>query len=283
MDSGLNIIVVEDHDDLREATVEALRGLGHAARGLTCAEALDAELRAAPADLLVLDLNLPGEDGISLARRMRVAWPAMGIIMVTVREQVRSKIEGYDSGADLYLTKPTSIGELEAAIGALARRLRAQAPTTSRVEPDRAIGDTTANDQAGRFPSPPPEPSPVQRSRKQLHELHAYLTQLEGKLPTLEALAARVGLSARRLNDAFAREYGLPIHAFVTDRRLTAAYAAVRNTDLPLKQLASRLGYNHVNHFNTAFRKKFGFPPGQLRRGRGRQREAPSDEQDEAQ
>ncbi|MCX7178430.1 MAG: response regulator, partial [Proteobacteria bacterium] len=65
MDSTLNIIVVEDHDELREVTVAALCGMGHSARGVDCAEALDDELAAFHADLLVLDLNLPGEDGIS--------------------------------------------------------------------------------------------------------------------------------------------------------------------------------------------------------------------------
>ena len=86
-----------------------------------------------------------------------------------------------------------------------------------------------------RLHIPAPQPSPMPRSRQRLHTLHAYLTRLEGKLPTLEALATRVGISARRLNGAFAREYGQPIHTFVTERRLTAAYAAIRDTDLPLK------------------------------------------------
>lgn len=270
MAAGLNIIVVEDHDDLREVTVEALCALGHRVRGLACAEDLDAALRAAPADLLVLDLNLPGEDGISLARRVRGVRPELGIIMVTVRGEIRDKIEGYGSGADLYLAKPTSNEELEAAIAALARRLRTQVPSASPGEMDAAMGGAAGPDQAGGFPAPGPGLGPALRSQERLRRLHDDLLRLEGKLPTLEALAARVGLCARRLNGAFAREYGLPIHAFVTDRRLTAAYASIRDTDIPLKQLASRLGYAHVNHFNAAFRKKFGFPPGQLRRaGRG--------------
>lgn len=123
MDSPLNIIVVEDHDDLREITVAALGYLGHKVRGAHCAEALDDELGSFRADVLVLDLNLPGEDGLSLARRMRSAMPRIGIIMVTVREQIPDKTQGYDSGADLYLTKPTSMEELGAAIRALSRRL----------------------------------------------------------------------------------------------------------------------------------------------------------------
>ncbi|MCX7161451.1 MAG: response regulator, partial [Rhodocyclales bacterium] len=72
---ALNIIVVEDHDELREVTVAALCSMGHAARGVNCAEALDDALADFHAELLVLDLNLPGEDGLSLARRMRAAGP----------------------------------------------------------------------------------------------------------------------------------------------------------------------------------------------------------------
>ena len=133
MDSALNIIVVEDHDELREVTVAALCGMGHVARGVDCAEALDDELGAFRADILVLDLNLPGEDGISVARRMRAAGPDIGIIMVTAREAVRDKMTGYGSGADIYLTKPTSVEELGAAIQALSRRIRPDAPLAGQL------------------------------------------------------------------------------------------------------------------------------------------------------
>ena len=124
MDTPLNIVVVEDHADLREATVAALCSMGHDARGIDCAEALDDELGAFRADLLVLDLNLPGEDGLSLARRIRAAEPGIGIIMVTGRTQLNDRMRGYGSGADIYLPKPASVEELGAAIQALARRIR---------------------------------------------------------------------------------------------------------------------------------------------------------------
>jgi AraC-like DNA-binding protein len=75
-------------------------------------------------------------------------------------------------------------------------------------------------------------------------------------------------MSARRLNTAFADQYGLPIYAFIADWRLNEAYVAIRDSNVALKVLASRLGYSHVNHFNRAFRCKFDHPPGQLRRSR---------------
>lgn len=123
MDAVLNIIVVEDHDALREMTVEALCEQGHHAIGVDCAEALPDWL-GMPPDVMVIDLNLPGEDGISLALRIRATQPGIGIVMLTARNQTFEKTLGYQSGADIYLTKPISVEELSAAIQAIARRLK---------------------------------------------------------------------------------------------------------------------------------------------------------------
>lgn len=124
MATKLNIIVIEDHDALREMTVDGLLQVGHHVIGIDCAEALAETQRRLPIDLMIIDLNLPGEDGISLARRLRETHPHIGIIMLTARDAMTQKMEGYDSGADLYLTKPTSIEELNSAINALSRRLK---------------------------------------------------------------------------------------------------------------------------------------------------------------
>jgi DNA-binding response OmpR family regulator len=97
--------------------------MGHSVVGLDCAEALNDELGSKLADLLVIDINLPGEDGLSVAKRMREVQPDIGIIMLTGRSRLEDKIEGYDNGADLYLTKPVASGELNAAVNTLARRL----------------------------------------------------------------------------------------------------------------------------------------------------------------
>jgi DNA-binding response OmpR family regulator len=127
MAKQLNIIVVEDHDSLREVTVAALQGEGHHVLGVESGQALD-ELQKIPTtsttDLFVLDLNLPDEDGIAIARRIRQHQPEAGIVMVTARGLLAQKVEGYESGADLYITKPASLEELRVAIAALTRRLK---------------------------------------------------------------------------------------------------------------------------------------------------------------
>ena len=122
---SLRVVVIEDNDELRATLVEVLRDFGHEARGLVSAEEWDPVQHAC--DLLVIDLNLPGEDGLSLARRVRQALPFIGIVMVTARRLPQERARGYAHGADLYLVKPLSFDELGAAVRSLARRLVPQA------------------------------------------------------------------------------------------------------------------------------------------------------------
>jgi CheY-like chemotaxis protein len=109
MDTQLNILVVEDHDDLREATVAAISAMGYTVQGGDCAEAMDEVLAHFRADVALLDLNLPGEDGLSIARRLRSAQPAIGIIMVTARTQANDFMQGYGSGADSMSPTPSRL------------------------------------------------------------------------------------------------------------------------------------------------------------------------------
>lgn len=101
--------------------------------------------------------------------------------------------------------------------------------------------------------------------RDRVNAVHEYLIKLEGKLPTIDALALQFGRSTRALNEEFDAEYGESIFSFIVNHRLNSAYEAIKNSNAPLKQLAERLGYAHVNHFSAAFKKKFGHPPSKLR------------------
>ncbi|QWD79579.1 helix-turn-helix transcriptional regulator [Polynucleobacter sp. MWH-Spelu-300-X4] len=104
------------------------------------------------------------------------------------------------------------------------------------------------------------------QKNKRAQQVHQYLITLEGKLPTINSLAAQFGKSARVLNEEFEQEYGESIYNFIFNHRLNAAHEAIINSLVPLKQLAEKLGYAHVNHFSAAFRKKFGYSPGSLRK-----------------
>jgi DNA-binding response OmpR family regulator len=122
MVTQLNIVVVEDNNDLRTLLSNALRKEGHRVTALSCAEELEDHAGSDHADAFLLDINLPGEDGLSLAQRIRHAHPLVGIIMLSARSALDDKLLGYDCGADIYLTKPISLPELSAALRSFARR-----------------------------------------------------------------------------------------------------------------------------------------------------------------
>lgn len=125
MVTHLTIVLVEDNDDLRELMAAALSSQGHRVIALDCAEAIEDEARGERPDVFLLDLNLPGQDGYSLAQRLRSAHPLVGIIIISARSVLDDKLRAYDCGADWYLTKPVALEELSAALQSFARRKQA--------------------------------------------------------------------------------------------------------------------------------------------------------------
>jgi DNA-binding response OmpR family regulator len=123
-DAALKILLVEDNDELREATLAFLQSQGHYVRGVPMAEEINDVTGGFVPDVYVIDLNLPDEDGLSLTRRLRASHPNVGIVITTARAQIGDKVIGYESGADLYLTKPVHPQELTAGVTALGKRLR---------------------------------------------------------------------------------------------------------------------------------------------------------------
>ena len=144
--SKLKIIIVEDDEALRTVLARVLSHLGHDVRSACDGVALDSALADYPADVVVLDLNLPGEDGVDIARRLRRT-NNCGIIMTTGRGLVKERVSGFQSGADLYFVKPVDPMELHEAISNLGRRL-AQSPPSSIVwhlDPSSSILRTPRN------------------------------------------------------------------------------------------------------------------------------------------
>jgi len=135
------VMVVEDHDDLRSAIEVILIQAGFQVFSVSCAEDFDDELIMRAPDLFVIDLNLPGECGLSLSARIRRAHPEAGIVITTARTRVGDRVEGYEHGADVYLLKPVAPVELVAALQALGKRsaARRSEPTALRLNEQQLL------------------------------------------------------------------------------------------------------------------------------------------------
>jgi len=108
---------------MRDYLVAGLEHFGISTTGVADGAALNAHLANHPADIVILDIGLPGEDGLAIAARLRQERPRLGIIMLTVRDHTDDRVQGLDSGADLYFAKPIDLRELASAVGSLHRRL----------------------------------------------------------------------------------------------------------------------------------------------------------------
>ena len=124
----VSVILVEDNVTLRRELVHYLSEEGFAVRGVGSGEELNLALKSGHADIAILDLNLGDEDGISITRRLRRALPGMGIVILTGRARSSDRLEGYASGADVYLTKPTQPAEIVAVVRNLFSRLKSLVP-----------------------------------------------------------------------------------------------------------------------------------------------------------
>jgi len=127
-ESRAKVVVIEDNRDLLDDVVLYLRRKGFDAVGMADSLSLDRWYAEAGIDILVLDVNLPGEDGFSIARRLS-GNPLLGIILLTGRSDILDKVKGLEGGADAYLCKPIDLQELVAAISALLRRMKCATPT----------------------------------------------------------------------------------------------------------------------------------------------------------
>jgi DNA-binding response OmpR family regulator len=121
----LKIMIVEDSDDIRLGWMLYLQAQGHCVKAVAMAAELLDEAGAFTPDVYLVDLNLPDADGLDLVRQLRAVHPSVGIVITTARSQIGDKVVGYESGADLYFTKPIAPEELLAGLLSLTRRRHA--------------------------------------------------------------------------------------------------------------------------------------------------------------
>jgi two-component system OmpR family response regulator len=129
----MRVLVVEDEARMSELLERGLREEGYAPDVARTGEEALWMARAVDYDAIVLDVMLPGADGMEICRSLRTAGVWSPVLMLTARDVVDDRITGLDAGADDYLLKPFSFGELLARLRALVRRAPHERPTVLRV------------------------------------------------------------------------------------------------------------------------------------------------------
>jgi DNA-binding response OmpR family regulator len=177
------LLVVEDDERIRTAVIRALRDRGHAVSSAgTALSGLQAAVEERP-DLVVLDLGLPDLDGGELLRMLR-AVSAVPVIVATARDDDTSVVRALDAGADDYVVKPFSSGQLEARIRAVLRRTAGADPGPAPV----TVGELTVDPRSRRVTR---AGRPVDLSPKEF-DLLAYLAARAGTVVPKRELLTEV-------------------------------------------------------------------------------------------
>ncbi|TJW42080.1 MAG: response regulator [Mesorhizobium sp.] len=145
------LIVVDDEEGVRETLAEYLGQQGFDVRTAEGGRALDAHLAAGSADLIMLDVNMPGEDGFAIARRLRAS-SSVPIIMVTAAGDVIDRVVGLEIGADDYVAKPFDLRELHSRLRAVLRRLQRSSQSDVPNAGPVALADRVPSQREGLIP-----------------------------------------------------------------------------------------------------------------------------------
>ncbi|MCM2503395.1 response regulator transcription factor [Aureimonas altamirensis] len=170
----MRLLLAEDNEDLGDAVFRHLRNAGHSVEWVRQGEAALESVAAEPYDALILDLMLPGRDGLSIIEELRRARNAIPILVVTARAEIDDKVSLLDRGADDYLVKPFDLRELDARLRAVLRRPSGR--TTSLME----FGDTVV-DLAGHSVSVSGQA--VELSRREFRLLEILLARIGAVVP----------------------------------------------------------------------------------------------------
>ena len=175
------IYCVEDDPGIRELIVYTLNHSGYEAKGFERGEELFPALKVCRPQLILLDVMLPGEDGISILKRIKAGGNSVPVIMVTAKSAEYDKVVGLDCGADDYITKPFGMMELLSRIRAVLRRC---APLKTRLSMGEVVLDNEAHTVTVKG-------KPVELTYKEFELLHC-LMESPGKVFTRDMLLERI-------------------------------------------------------------------------------------------
>ncbi len=243
------VLVVEDNDHLREFLTEMLSQEFEILQAANGKEGLKVAQEQVP-DLVLTDIMMPIMDGVTLCYELKtnIATSHIPVILLTARDMVESIMEGYETGADDYLTKPFHEGLLKSRIKNLLRnrkKLQERYQQEFYLNPKEVVMT-----------------SPDQKFLSKLHDV------LEKKLDQsefhIDKLSAEMAMSHSGLYKKLKALTGMTLVAFIRDYRLKRAAQLFKQHKYSVFDVCFMVGYTDRKHFSKEFKKKFGLNPSEF-------------------
>jgi len=225
-------------------------------------------------DIIVTDVMMPEMDGVEMCRRIKdnLSTACIPLVMLTAKDNLESQIEGYGSGADLYLSKPFSMRLLDVNLKRLLKQkerivksgtVRAVAATgEAEAVATPEVTERPAEEQSRRSPEEQERQKLVTRL-KEIIETHIQETDLSP-----DFIASELGLSRSALYSKVKRVDGMSLADYVRNRRLEKAAELLLTTVLTVQEVIMETGFTNASHFSKVFRMKYGVSPFEYRHGK---------------
>ena len=262
------LLIVEDNDDIRQYIADSL---GEDYRILQAADGAEGVRMAKEhmPDIIVSDIMMPVMNGIELTRQLKgdICTSHIPIILLTAKDAEEDKLEGYDSGADSYLTKPFTAKLLESRIKnlltsrrRLAERIAAAPPAaTDLLTPSRTALPSVSTGREDAALSP--------LDRQFLERLNAVVE--ENIMQTdidMAFLTDKMAMSHSTFYRKVKALTGLTAKEYVRKRKLRHSYQLLQTGDYNVTQAAMMTGFNQMTHFREVFKKEFGILPSEVKK-----------------
>jgi len=243
-----HILIVDDNEELRAFLRDSLKDLYEISEAANGREGIEKAKEVSP-DLIISDVMMPDMDGIEFCRRVKEDLEISHIpfLMLTAKNTLESEIEGVESGADFYFSKPISINLLNLTLRNIFQ------------QKSKLIERYTKDHHA--------EVKELVHSTKDKEFMDKLLAIIESQLinPDLdiELLCSEIGMSRTSLYQKIKSITGLPIGEFIRKIRLRKAMEIMTHEDVALSEVIFRVGIQTQSYFTKAFKKEFGKTPSQ--------------------
>ncbi len=252
---GLRLLIVEDNPDVLRYLSLLLGGeyrISVAENGL---EGFEKALEEIP-DLVISDVMMPVMDGFTFCRKLKtdIRTSHIPVVLLTARSDAASRLQGLQTGADAYLSKPFDRKELQIRIGRLiALRKKLQ----ERYRPGMDLGDLPAHEKNGETNR---EDSFMKKVQKLLIE------HMNEDDFGIQELCSSLGMSRSQLYRKFSSLTDTTVNQYLLNLRLAKARELLQTTDLNVSEVAYDTGFKNPSHFSRAFSNKYGVAPSRTRK-----------------